>query len=301
MQLTTITHYSESKIKALAIKCETSPATLRVIMQGQQNRILDTIKIDEAATRAGLQKIIFGVAESYTSAKLTTEAGGITEAGRLVLGGCIKLMLNKFKTLGPSEIVEAFEQAAAGQIEANLNAYNGKFTVAIFGQVLSAYKKRRDKIRQRYESILFLESKQTSEAEKNAKNEAAQKKVLDNYYKLLDRKQAGEEITAEDIPHFWGEILAKLDVLKVEPVERAEIFKEAKRAAILEFKQEIQNTALNAYNRKDLKSLLKAVLEHTSQGGDAGDFEQVRAAAVRIYSKEIVLKSLENETSPPRN
>lgn len=301
MELTNFEHYNEGKIKALAMKCETNPATLRVIIQGQQNRILDTIKINEEETRAGLQKIIFGVAESYTSAKLTTEAGGITEAGRLVLGGCMKLLLNKFKTLGPNEIIEAFEQAAAGQIEANLNAYNGKFTVSMFGQVLSAYKKRRDKIRQRYENILLLEQKRTSEAEKNAKNEATQSDVLKAYEELLQRKQAGEEISAADIPHFWGEILHKLERLRVSTVERAGIFQKAKYAAILELKQDIQDKNKNAFDRKDLKTMLKSVLEHKAGGGDVGDFEQIRSRATAIYKKEVVLKSLENEASTPGN
>ena len=52
---------------------------------------------------------------------------------------CVLFVIDQFGFLCPSEIRQAFRLAAAGKIEANLNAYNGAFSVRILGEVLSSY------------------------------------------------------------------------------------------------------------------------------------------------------------------
>ena len=52
---------------------------------------------------------------------------------------CVLFAIAHFGFLCPSEIRQAFRLAAAGKIEADLNAYNGAFSVRILGEVLSAY------------------------------------------------------------------------------------------------------------------------------------------------------------------
>lgn len=55
------------------------------------------------------------------------------------IGEGVKFILSQFSHLGLTEIREAFRLAAAGKIEADLNAFYGLFTIQLLGKVLSAY------------------------------------------------------------------------------------------------------------------------------------------------------------------
>jgi hypothetical protein len=284
-----IRHASE----VLANKCQTNVSTLSIILQGEKNRIKEAFETNETELRGQLQQIIFGVAEAYTNAKLT-DADGITENGRFVLSECVSLCITKFNLLSASEIQEAFRQAAAGEINADLSVY-GKFNVGMFAAVLRAYKAKRNKIRQTYDANQLLIEARKEDPRKDQLNEAAIEQLLADYSELVERVKNGDKIELSDIPVFWGENLAKCGRLNVPEDIRPDLFKECKKQAIFELKQSIQDIKKTPFQRNSLKVTLKAALKHIATGGDVGDVERIRAAATVIYKKAIVLKSIEND------
>jgi hypothetical protein len=287
-QLTTADHYTKRQFELMATKCGTNAESLQLIVNAESQRINELFKANETTTRSALQQIIFGVAEAYTTARLTNE-NGITEAGRIVLSECIKLVLRKFKFLSVPEIQEAFQQAAAGEIDADLNTY-GKFNVSLFGNVLKAYTKRRNEIRQTLNANLLLIQSRKDDEQKEEKNQQAINDVLFAYDELRQRVISGEELTPDDIPVHYGKILADNDVLNVSDTMKAEIYKRAKKQAIFELKSGIKDTKKTGFQRNALKKQLKTVLDAI-----AGDVEEIRNAAVRIYKKLVVLESIEND------
>ena len=74
---------------------------------------------------------------------------------------CERIFEGSYMSLSPSEIKLAFEKAAKKEIQADITAYYGAFTVAIFVNVMQAYTQHRAKVQKAIEDEI---SKQDFEA-----------------------------------------------------------------------------------------------------------------------------------------
>jgi hypothetical protein len=291
-QLTVGDHFNRQQLVALSQKCDTNANTLKIILSAQNSRIIDLIKIDETKTRSALQNLIFGLAEIYTTAQLR-DADGITEAARLVLSECINLTINKFNLLSAEEIKEAFRQAAAGEIDANLTAYYGKFTPVMFGDVLLAYKRKRNKIRAKFDaSLALIESRQPA-VDVEGKNKSATEKVINAFFDLKKQINAGNEINADDVPAFWALILIKSGVITLDSTIKAEIYAEAKKEALKRLKLAASEQKLTSYQRKEAKTLLIKVLKNIENGSADGLLE-FSSTVKSLYSKLLIIHAIKN-------
>lgn len=123
-----------------------------------------------------------------------------------VFGECVKLLRSKFGELGVVEIHEAFSMAAAQKIKADLTAYGGKFTVAMFGNVLSAYRTFRNAILHKMSEGHGVLEREAEAALIEQKREAYRLHVLGEFARL---KNVNKQISKpEDVSLGWARILS---------------------------------------------------------------------------------------------
>ena len=70
---------------------------------------------------------------------------GESNVSKSILGECCDLFMQHFSSLEPEEIVTAFRMAAALELNVGVALTGSKFTVALLGTVLSAYRVHRSK------------------------------------------------------------------------------------------------------------------------------------------------------------
>jgi len=135
-------------------KFEVPGASWNEVEQTEKWRALPVRNMDAREYASAAKLVIDYVSTTYCGA---SEAGTLENTYR----ECAALFRQKFAGLCTEEIREAFRLAAANRIEANMVAYGGRFTVAMFGDILTAYSNHRAKI------VAAIEAeKSASEAEK---------------------------------------------------------------------------------------------------------------------------------------
>lgn len=141
------------------------------------------------------------------------------------------LLREKFSGIGMDEVLEAFKLAASKQIDANLAAYSGQFTVRIFGEVMAAY------IDYRRPLVVEIEKRKSEieaerlEQEKQERNQRTRKEIIEEFAGMC----AGTVqpfSSPSGIPDFWARILTDEKLVFGD----AETWKEAKRIVVERFK-----------------------------------------------------------------
>jgi hypothetical protein len=219
----------------------------------------------------------------------------LTDYARILLAGCIKETLKKFKHFSFDDIKEAFSHAADDP--KNLASYYNKFTVPAFISILNKYNTKRNKIRQKYDANLLLLAQPNEEARREEMNVAAVEQMLNNYCDFVEASKKGETISADAVPVHWGPRLAELGRLNVSVEEKATIYAACKIKALNDLKLKYSDKKLDGYQKNTLKKTITAVLNHIASGGDSADNEEIRAAAIVLYKKRIVLASIHNDAN----
>lgn len=168
------------------------------------------------------------VAASYCGADRSTMAAVYDE--------CAYLLRQKFGHFAAEEVREAFRMAAANRIEADLTAYGGRFTVAMFGDVLTAYAKHRAKI------VAALEAQKAAQAEASRleKRREHGRLMLERFLAEFEqmRNENNRFARWQDIPAGTDEALKNRGVFDaVSKSDKAFWWLEAKREAVRELRE----------------------------------------------------------------
>lgn len=231
---------------------------------------VDEFKISATAAIAALS-------EAYSGADI------MKESNRAVYTECARLLRRQFPGLAIAEIHEAFALAAAQKIDADLTAYKGVFTVAMFGAVLTAYVDFRKKIvaeLSKTDSDLQL---QAVEDEKRERFAMYRQHVIDEFARL--KLKNNQIASAENIPLSWAKILTEELLITSD----AEAWKAAKIAVCEDF---ITKTG---QREEDITiGSLRACQRISERLREEPDYfpEELHQRAVNLYGRTIVFREL---------
>lgn len=118
-------------------------------------------------------------------------------------------IVQKFPMLGLGDIWEAFKMVGAKELDVDLKAYYGTFSIIAIGEMLTAYLKYRNTILSKVQDeVEQAEKKAKEEAEKAAKNAEAQQQVVFEYQLALKAKDELPIFTHwKQIPTHWAKIV----------------------------------------------------------------------------------------------
>jgi len=118
-------------------------------------------------------------------------------------------IVQKFPMLGLGDIWEAFKMVGAKELDVDLRAYYGTFSIIAIGEMLTAYLKYRNRILSKVQDeVEAAEKKAKEEAEKAAKNAEAKQQVVFEYQLALKAKDELPIFTHwKQIPTHWAKIV----------------------------------------------------------------------------------------------
>ena len=179
----------------------------------------------------------FGKAAADVIDYVSSAYCGTSDAATMtaVYDECAYLLRQKFGHFAAEEVREAFRMAAANRIEADLTAYGGRFTVAMFGDVLTAYAKHRAKI------VAALEAQKAAQAEafRLEKRREHGRLMLEKFLAEFEQLRNENDRFAwwQDIPAGTDEALKNRGVFDaVSKSDKAFWWLEAKREAVRELR-----------------------------------------------------------------
>jgi hypothetical protein len=253
-------------------------ATVKQIILGFENPIRTT---DEQFVVDTLTFVLPLCAELYCGVKKT-------EFNYATLEECSLFIYDHFYNLGVNEIKQAFELCAANKIEnVNMTAYYGKFTVAMLGDILTAYTKYRNN---EYLKIKDLHQKnlrgETFVNEVDHKNFIARQEVIAEFKAELDKKKNGLPLkynSHEEIRIHWPKILIDNGIIQLDDETKKRIWSEAQHLVKREHQKKAADFT-NLYEAKHNRALLKSF-------EDAGN-ETFQAKCEAMYSKLFVWEFL---------
>ena len=204
------------------------------------------------------------VAKSYTGGVNTTE---------IVWDECMDFIVSRFGMLNIMEIRHAFRLAASGELgQVNLKSYYGSFTVAMLGEVLTAYMDRRKPL---YDAALRLSKNEmlieAGNQKRSTHDKEAWKDNRTNYLLLL------ESPTIEHVTAYDYEFLSQRGEINLSRDEKWDVFDRAKQLTIRDMSIQAQRSSYFVS-----KSLLNEV-EKARLGQESEDFKvRQRAMALRL-------------------
>ena len=187
--------------------------------------------------------------------------------------------------LSVGEIKTAFEFAACKKIDANLSTYNGKLTIQMIGAVLSAYYQFRQNAIARYDNKVELLMLRQKTQDCDRRNEQAKQEVIDLFNQLKETYKQTGEIDPDKIKPYQGKILVDAGLITFTKVEKIAIHKEAKKQAIKELKNDIQDINVKPVTRRTLKTMLSEIENGAEQ-------ESFKSRVNSIYSVLLIKKAI---------
>ena len=227
---------------------------------------------------------ILRLANSYTGANFSEPP---TKDQVVILKACSSFVIQNFSSLSIGELDDAFSLATSGKLgEMNIEAYHGKFTVQMLGKVLRAYTSKRNGVLSKYDDIVMIDQKKTSEEDKAKKIEQARLNVLSEYEKVkASFEETGDlEVLESNVYSYWGKILVDAKIIKFTHEEKKELVEEAKDLVKIELSNQM-NDSLVAAERRSLRSILQ----------DAHNLVENESYTLKWqnkYAKLIVIKSI---------
>ena len=185
---------------------------MAVIANGEDSRVRDLIKsgrYTDFQIQGNLTAVIGEVMIAYCGA---TSDG--THIG--IFNACAELMVHKYNEMSLEEIREAFRLAAINEIDADITAYKGVATVAIFGNVMSKYKDYRRKYVAEILRVKEIEDRERMQEDGHGEKKAQyEQMVIDWFNDAL--KSKGALITSYgQIPVYYYNTLDELGKLNVD-------------------------------------------------------------------------------------
>lgn len=148
------------------------------------------------------------------------------------LAECVKLVNQKFGSLGIAEIREAYRMAAAREIKAD-EMWGGQFSAAQLGSVLSAYKEHRRKV---VAELSRAQTEQRRRLEWAKRIASAKGSMVDNFWGLVHKLRERAKYWGDVPPMYW-EMAKSLDLVTLTKEDIARIMAAAKEQAPIERKR----------------------------------------------------------------
>ena len=248
---------------------------MRTILQSNDNKLIEGLQVT-------VQQMIYSVAVLYTSVNFDRQAKRDID---ILINESANFVIKNFPMLSVGEIKTAFEFAACHKIDANLSAWNGKLTIQMIGDVLSAYYQFRQNAIARYDNKVELIMLRQKSADCDRRNEEAKQAVIDLFNDLKQTYQQTGEIDPDKIKPYQGKILVDAGLITFTTAEKIAIHKEAKKQAIKELKNDIQDINQKPVTRRTLKAMLGEI----ENGAEQDDF---KSRVNSIYSVLLIKKSI---------
>lgn len=251
--------------------------TAKLCKAANDGETINSLKnADSLKCSTAVQLEIEDCASAYCSAP-NTETETITEAVRFVL--------SQFGHFHIAEIREAFRIAAAGTIEANLNAYHGQFSVRILGEVLNAYADYRTQIARQ---VRAKESKQMQEEKAEAFAAALKERFGTLAENLADLQEENTKYSRwQDLPYWFCRRLIEEDVLAVTVEEKGRVWVEAKHWAV----NQVGFWAMDGNNNPGDARRYRIAKEAVRERPDYFPNE-LEKEAIEAYSKKLVFNHI---------
>lgn len=170
-------------------------------------------------------KLIQEMAAAYCGADVSTDGS------KRAIAECARMLREKFADIGLEEVREAFAMATAYMLgeeaQAATTSYGGRFSVNMFGRVMSNYMEHRRIISAEIYAAQDAERMEGENEQIRLKNEAARKVVFEEFEAA---KNLGHNFKSPlDIPASWARILPP------SLPKNAELWAQAKRLVTDEF------------------------------------------------------------------
>lgn len=219
-------------INLIAYQNSVSKSCVSVVIAGCEYPIR---KIPVGERAALISTTITGVAKLY---------GMRAELEEYMLDECMDLVNEKFKSIGLSEIKEAYKLWSTGALNLGKSAemYGGEFNAAQLGKILGAYVEFRRSIVSKY---LDDKHKTKVASEKKAKEEINRVKFEKEF--PVNFKNAEFE-KWEDVPSFWCDAARERGLMEISKQDYQRILKKAQKLAILKIEKDNESTN-NIFNR----------------------------------------------------
>lgn len=184
----------------------------------------------------------------------------------------IEFVAAKFGGLNVSEIREAFRLVAAKQIDVDLKAWYGQFTVMMMGEVLTAYMDWRERLQRLVLEKMAAERAAKRGAERAANNDSGAWESRRQAYLLQLSQPTIEQVTSYDFQ--W---LERNDQINLTRDQRWDLFESAFEPTINQLISENENAS------HFRKSEVRQQIAHARNGeADAGFCARQRANAQRL-------------------
>ena len=248
---------------------------MRTILQSNNNKLIEGLQVT-------VQQMIYSVAILYTSANFDKQPKRDVD---ILINESANFVIKNFPMLSVGEIKTAFEFAACHKIDANLSAWNGKLTIQMIGDVLSAYYQFRQNAIARYDNKVELILLRQKSQDCDRRNEQAKQAVIDLFNELKQTYQQTGEIDPDKIKPYQGKILVDSGMITFTTGEKVAIHKEAKKQAIRELKNDIQDVNQKPVTRRTLKAMLSEIESGAEQEG-------FKSRVNSIYSVLLIKKAI---------
>ncbi len=267
-------NFSEWALKWTCAKTGVSRSRMEVIAEGH----LNPVRRLDSATLNGRGMVMIGrVAETYCGVDLQQASN------KQAVADCLKLLKTKFPEFGLNEIYEAFSMAAAQLIDVNLTAFGGRFTVAIFGNVLSAYRTFRNNVLVQLSKGADMETEEAEQVENEKRNAEYRAHVASEFARLKVENRQIE--SADKVPAVWPKILREMELIGGDAAK----WIEAKNQVCADFVRDVANGEFsiligNSTSCRKLADKIKTDPEFFP--------EELRPAAEILYGRWIVFSNL---------
>jgi hypothetical protein len=180
-----------------------------------------------------------------------------SEFNETVMAEAVQFIYNYYSELGAIEIKQAFEMASANKFEkVDMKAYYGQFNLSMLGDILSAYKAKRNSVLNKVISEnQKIQSNQINESEVKRRNLMARQQVIKEFQ--TEQSSKSKKFTHfSDIPNHWSKILIEEGIISLSDNRKRELWTEAQESV----KNNLRHTAndfTNLYEAKNARHILK--------------------------------------------
>ena len=225
------------RLQGKDIPSDTFTEMVLVGMQNQIKHMKDGDPTDpKQRVKNQIYYLVVDIAKKYFNASVEISNTAFIEV--------VDIIFQKFSTLSANELGEAFRMAAAGELgEVNFAAYGGVFTVPNFTDILTKFTKKRQEV-----AMAIYRANQ--DLEEKVKADELVKQKADEYLAMLVHRHETEQNgnhdykTYNDVPHYYGKTLLEQGLISFTADEKRNIWERAKKAAIQEYKDDLEHAKL---------------------------------------------------------
>ncbi len=210
---------------------------------------------------------------------------------REVIEESTRFIASKFGHLNVNEIREAFRLAAAGQIDASLNAYYGMFSVNILGKVLSAYDDHRTQTYREVRARINAEQQQRENEQRAERLKEQFGTIAEQFQALTERNE--KHPTWNTIPGWFAEKVVRDDLAGFCNDEKGKMWVTAKAWAVNSVGSWILNPATPDEDRKRYKAAKSEIEKNREVFPEA-----LKSEAQDTYAKMLVFSKIAEYTQP---